>query len=155
MILPFQDKSYMEALIKRFNEGFKEEDGCWNWIWNTIDGYGRTLVKDKSLLAHRVSYELHIGEIPDGIYVLHKCDNPGCVNPDHLFLGTNTDNMRDMVNKSRHFGQKKTHCKSGHEFNEENTIVNKYGHRNCRICMRKATKDHYWRSKDSAATQAK
>lgn len=66
------------------------------------DGYGAyTIVHGQQVAAHRHAYVLAYGEIPDGMYVLHKCDTPRCVNPDHLFLGTNDDNMHDMVLKRR------------------------------------------------------
>ncbi len=78
--------------------------GCWQWT-STLDytGYGRFHVspQQRGAMAHRYSYELHYGSIPEGFDCLHKCDNPACVNPDHLFLGTHQDNMTDMVKKGR------------------------------------------------------
>jgi plasmid maintenance system antidote protein VapI len=80
-------------------------DGCWNWIGGERLGYGSiTLFKDgkpKIMQAHRVAYLLTYGEIPDGLFVLHACDNRKCVKPSHLFLGDNGDNMRDMMQKGR------------------------------------------------------
>lgn len=73
------------------------------WVWTRCldkDGYGQFQVLGECK-AHRVSYRLLVGEIPKGMKVLHKCDNPSCVNPAHLFLGTNDDNMKDMSNKGR------------------------------------------------------
>jgi hypothetical protein len=80
--------------------------GCQEWTgcrgkW----GYGSVRVKQKTMLAHRVSYTVFVGPIPDGILVLHKCDNPPCINPDHLFLGTNLDNVRDRNAKGRTRGK--------------------------------------------------
>ena len=77
---------------------------CWIWTGDKWPkGYGR-IRKSKSkqfVATHRLSYEIHKGPIPDGLQVLHRCDNPSCVNPDHLFVGTNDDNVADKVSKGR------------------------------------------------------
>jgi hypothetical protein len=78
------------------------DNGCMEWTGSTIsDGYGMMKVSGKSMLAHRFSYTQAFGEIPEGQLVLHRCDNPSCVNPDHLFLGTDQDNVSDMFAKGR------------------------------------------------------
>lgn len=76
--------------------------GCLEWTGARIkDGYGVIKVTGKSTLAHRFSYERSIGPVPDGMKVLHRCDNPSCVDSDHLFLGSDQDNMDDMFAKGR------------------------------------------------------
>ena len=98
-----------EDVLKKFSIKFIHDPGsdCWLWIGASNNGnYGKmgiTYSKNivKYIDAHRVSYMLHIGEIPAGLCVLHKCDTPSCVNPDHLFLGTHADNFADMDKKGR------------------------------------------------------
>jgi hypothetical protein len=83
-------------------EKSKNHDACWIWIGScTSRGYGQICINGKMFSAHRVSWMVHFGKIPDGLHVLHHCDNKKCVNPDHLFLGTNDDNIRDKINKGR------------------------------------------------------
>lgn len=78
------------------------EKGCWEWQKSKHkQGYGHCGFKGKVMLAHRVSWMVFKGEIPVSILVLHKCDNPTCVNPDHLFLGTDKDNVQDSILKNR------------------------------------------------------
>lgn len=95
-----------QAYIDRFNLKWKlEESGCWFWIGSKFPkGYGQVKLpkQRKQEYAHRISYMIHHGEILDGKHVCHKCDNPSCVNPDHLFLGTAHDNHMDMKQKGRH-----------------------------------------------------
>lgn len=88
--------------MKRFDDKIEYTDTCWLWrAGKDRWGYGQFRYKGKTRSAHRIAYKLYVGEIPEGMFVLHKCDNPICVNPKHLFLGTLKDNSQDMVKKGR------------------------------------------------------
>lgn len=93
-------------LIERFHEKWQlNGQGCWIWTASTAGkGYGQIKKPGsrEQIYAHRLSYLIHYGEIPDGLFVCHTCDNPKCVKPSHLFLGDSKQNMQDMQTKGRH-----------------------------------------------------
>ena len=152
-------KRKMRNIEDRFWEKVNKsaDGGCWEWtssikgngygaFFTSLEGEGR-----KCVGAHRFSYALANGPIPDGLWVLHKCDNRICVNPDHLFLGDCVDNMKDCASKGRVVTIGKsliTKCPRGHEYSEENTRINKLGHRRCIQCERSAGVARWERVKD-------
>jgi hypothetical protein len=115
---------------------------CWLWTRNTdADGYGRVRWHGKYVRAHRLAYTLTHGD-PGDKMVCHRCDNPTCVRPEHLFTGDNSLNMRDSVEKGRHGESGRTHCDNGHEWTARNTGVNRKPDgtavRRCNDCQRDA-----------------
>jgi len=114
------------------------ENGCWIWRGAISGRYGGLRFNKKVHAAHRVSYEIFNEKHPGDLCVCHKCDVPLCVNPDHLFLGDQYDNMRDAAKKGRLSNRRNkssmTHCKRGHEFTPENT--KRWGARKLRICKK-------------------
>lgn len=106
-------------------------NGCLEWQ-GRLDRAGYGLVGRGDKRAHRVAYAFAKGD-PSGMFVCHSCDNPRCINPDHLWLGTPGDNMRDARDKKRFPKMLLTHCKRGHPFDDKNTY-RRNGHRSCRAC---------------------
>jgi len=102
----FIAKERIENRVERIPEG-----GCWVWMGTTNSvGYGQIEHKSKKLYAHRASYEAFVGPITQGMYVCHICDNVSCVNPNHLFVGTQKQNLQDMKKKGRSTRGEKSGC---------------------------------------------
>lgn len=104
----FWDSASEQQKLDRLTDSFNKKviksdnkDDCWDWNAALKTGYGSMKYNDKNIRAHRLSWIIHNGSIPDGLCVLHKCDNRKCNNPNHLFLGSKVDNIKDMVSKGR------------------------------------------------------
>lgn len=100
-----------DAWARLMRRVVKQPSGCWEWqgarqrMGHGVIGRGRR--GEGTVLVHRLSWEVHNGPVPVGMCVCHHCDNPPCVNPDHLFVGTRNDNNQDMMRKGRHASQRK------------------------------------------------
>ena len=96
-----------DPVEKLLNFIHKEPGGCWNYTgYTNSDGYGHVVIRGKHYKASRISYEHFVGKIPYGLFILHKCDNPSCVNPDHLYAGTQKENVCDMFERGRSRSQR-------------------------------------------------
>lgn len=112
---------------------------CWIWTGatNSTTEYGRFWLEGQVIEAHRAAFILLVGPIPEGHFVLHRCDTPPCVNPAHLFTGTQSDNMRDAQEKGRLVvpePRRPEACHRGHVLDEANTYRRPSGRRECRRC---------------------
>lgn len=125
-----------EDVEKRFwsKVGLPDENGCMNWLaYKNPHGYGQIKAGPRPVAAHRVSFALRVGTVPEGKEIDHLCRNRACVAPDHLEAVTHRANMlRGETIAAKN--SKKTHCKSGHEFSDENTYITPAGVRQCRPC---------------------
>ena len=123
------------------------ETGCWIWAGSTRrKGYGVFNFGYDLFSVHRLSYSTFVAPPPPPtLFVCHSCDNPSCVNPAHLWVGTHTDNMRDMAAKGRSRGQKQTMCIHGHAFDQNNTRFYPDGERKCIACSRMSINASYYK----------
>lgn len=148
LIMARPQKTLEEYFWLRVKKGTPDE--CWLWTGaRDTFGYGRVQLgrNSKRITASRTSWIIHNGPLESSkILVCHKCDNPPCCNPNHLFVGTHLDNIRDAARKGRMsvpgkgWERNKTHCKHGHPFSEKNTY--KYGnHRICRPCRARVERE--------------
>ena len=111
--------------------------GCWIWLGYLSKGYGQTRIGYESVKAHRLSYTLFKGSIPLGLNILHRCDIKCCVNPEHLYAGTQSDNGLDAVDRGLNVQANKTHCVKGHPLFGANLYLRPDGRgRECRICAK-------------------
>jgi len=126
-------------LIRFFQKVELSLDSCWEWKGTlTKGGYGHFWLDGREVYAHRFAYELVQGPIPEGMELDHLCRNTSCVNPTHLEPVTHKENnLRGEHSNGR---RERTHCPEGHPFDEENTYVNPRGERQCRACMREASR---------------
>lgn len=109
---------------------------CWEWAPHKGNRYPQKRISGVRWGLHRYAWAWANGPIPDGLHILHKCNNASCVNPDHLYAGTHSDNMQDRIRCGHDPQKNKSCCPQGHTYDEKNTRVTKDGYRVCRACHR-------------------
>ena len=121
----------------------EKEGDCLMWQgYKDKDGYGTITIKGVPHRTHRLAYILtHLEPLMD-LWVLHTCDRPSCINPEHLYAGTQIDNEQDKLRRNRNMNAQKTECKRGHEFTLENTRIDPRGQRVCKSCDAIRTKKY-------------
>lgn len=141
--------AYIDSL-KETTDNKAPRTDCIEWIGYTMpNGYGSLPVGNTTIGVHRLAWALANGRMPKKkMDICHKCDNRKCINPDHLFEGTRSENMIDAVLKGRQVAplKNKTHCKNGHAFNAENTKIRECGRRECIEC--KKARNKYWNNRN-------
>lgn len=143
----------MTALMIVANHIEISASGCWNWTGATSRGYGKLTSKGKHQTAHRFAFENLVEPIKTGLWVLHRCDNKVCVNPNHLYQGTPINNRADMLERKRwsHPWGRRTHCAKGHDYETGGFYVSKTdGSRVCRTCQRDSKRAQRAAQKEAA-----
>lgn len=132
---PGQSDPYVAGVLQRLKDySTLSENGCWTWTRGTNDyGYGQLSVRAKTKIAHRVSYEFLVQEIPTGLFVDHLCRNRACINPNHMELVTNRENVLRGVGPTAR-NAKVTHCKNGHALTPDNVMQSSRNYRPCKTC---------------------
>ena len=133
-------KHVKEVGLKRLQKRtiIDKETNCWIWQGDETRGHGRIKIDYIHFFNHRISMFLYNDnfDLINGPQVNHKCNNKLCWNPEHLYIGTSSQNQLDSVKAGTNANAIKTHCPQGHEYNEENTYTDKHNLRHCRQCAR-------------------
>lgn len=139
-VYPHQKQNLEERFWSKVDCG--TDDECWEWkSYKNKDGYGVFRLNDQVENAHRVSYRFECREILDGMDIHHKCQNRVCCNPHHLIQMPRGEHI-SISKRGVPINHKKTHCKQGHEFTEENTVVGSKGGRKCRYCVKEYNREY-------------